>query len=152
MYDYFVAALTCPSCGSVSPADSSTNMQTHVRRNAEGMEIPAGYQLDAIDMQDDRIRGAGYLSIDGTRADRKIRLLEQWECPTCGHENWSRVTIDQGMIVTIESITLDRATLATAQFITENCFLLAARLSGIAANDFMTGSVSPVAVLLEHLP
>ena len=111
-----------------------------------------GYRLDAIDAQDDHIRAAGYLPIDGPRVDRKTRLLEQWECPTCGHENWSSVTIDQDTIVTIESIILDRVTLARAQFITENCYLLAAQLSGIAAADLMTRSVNPVAVLLEHLP
>lgn len=27
-FDYLVAELTCPSCGTVSPADASTNIQT----------------------------------------------------------------------------------------------------------------------------
>jgi len=62
------------------------------------------------------------------------------------------VTIDRDTIVSIESIILDRTTLASSQFITDNCYLLAAQLSGIAAGDLMTGSASAVTVLLEHLP
>jgi len=38
MYDYVVAALRCPNCNTVSAADSSTNMQTHIRDDAAGSE------------------------------------------------------------------------------------------------------------------
>jgi hypothetical protein len=55
MFDYFVAAMKCPSCGTVSPADTSTNMQTHLRDDARGIELGVGYQLDPRDLGDDDI-------------------------------------------------------------------------------------------------
>src|SRR5262245_50462812 len=112
MYDLFVAAMKCLNCGSVSPADSSTNMQTHIRRNARVLDIPVGFQLDAIDAREDRIRQQGYLAVGCERPDDRTRLIEQWECPTCKHENWAQITLDGGRVAAIDAVTLDRATLA----------------------------------------
>jgi phage FluMu protein Com len=152
MYDFFVAAMKCPSCGSVSQADSSTNMQTYVRRNAEGLEIPVGFQLDAIDAREDRIQQQGYLAVGRGRPDDRTRLIDQWQCPTCKHENWAQITLDGGRVTAIDAVTLDRATLTGAQFITENCFILAGQLSEISGEELTTGAVSPVSVLLDRLP
>lgn len=151
MYDYFVAALKCPNCAAVSPATSATNMQTHLRDDAHGIELGVGDQLDPRDLGDDDIADSGYLPVN-RRDDARIRLLDQWQCPTCQRENWAQVTVDGSTISAIEAVTLDRATLMRAQFITESCFILAAQLSGIPADDLMTGKVSPVSVLLDRLP
>jgi len=152
MYDYFVAAMTCANCKTTSPADSSTNMQTHLRDDARGIEIGVGFQLDPLELRDQDIESSGYLPVSRERVDGRIRLLETWSCPTCQHENWARVTIAGTEVVAIEGATLDRATLAGAQFITESCFIAAARVSGIPTQELMMGTVDPVSVLLERLP
>lgn len=151
MYDYFVAALECSHCGAVNAADSSTNMQTHLRDDAGGIEIGVGFRLDPLEVRDQDIASSGYLPVNRDPADGRTRLLETWQCPTCGHKNWGRVTLAGTEVAAIEAVTLDRATLAGAQFITDNCFTLASHVSGIPANDLMTGKVSPVSVLLERL-
>jgi hypothetical protein len=154
MYDYFVGTMTCSSCGTVSPATSATNLQTYIRHNARGIEIPIGYELDPRDILDENIESSGYLPIHLDRAEGQTRLLDTWTCPTCSHEVWARVTLDGTRVAAIEGVTLDRATLASAQFITENCFITAAQISGIPAQDLMmgTGTLDPVKVLLERLP
>jgi hypothetical protein len=152
MYDYFVAAMTCPNCGKTSAPDSSTDMQTHVRDDAGGIEISVGFQLDPLEVRERDIESSGYLAVNREPAGDRIHLLETWTCPNCRHENWGRVTIAGTEIVAIEGVRLDRATLLGAQFITENCFIVAAQVSGIPAQDLMTGKVNPVSVLLERLP
>lgn len=152
MYDYFVARMTCTSCGASSAADSSTNMQTHVRDDARGIEIAAGFELDPLEVRDQDLRSSGYLATGRPRSDGATRLIESWTCPVCKHENWARVTIDGTRVSAIEGIALDRAALEGAQFITDGCYVLAARLSGLPAQDLMTGVVDPVRVLFERLP
>src|SRR5262245_8864808 len=134
MYDYFVAAMRCPNCEAISPADSSTNLQTHIRYDAEGIEIPVGYELAARDVTNRRIEGAGYLPVGG-ETNGRTRILETWICPTCGHENWARVTLLGTTVTAIEGVTLDRATLESAQYITESCFIAASQISGIPAQE-----------------
>lgn len=103
-------------------------------------------------MREDRIQQQGYLAIGRERPDDRTRLIDQWQCPMCKHENWARIALDAGRVAAIDAVTLDRETLAGAQFITENCFILAGQLSGISGTDLTTGAVSPVSVLLDHLP
>lgn len=86
MYDYVVAALRCPNCNTVSAADSSTNMQTHIRDDAAGSEITVGYRLEPLEIRDQDIVSSGYLATGQASTDGHIRLLETWQCPTCGHE------------------------------------------------------------------
>jgi hypothetical protein len=148
MYDYFVGAMTCSNCGAVSTADSSTNLQTYIRHNARGIEIPVGFQLDACDATDQSIASSAYLPVGRGRTDGQTRLLDTWTCPTCKRENWARVTLVGTEVAAIEGVTLDRATLESAQFITDSCFIAAAQVSGIPAQEI----TDPVNVLLERLP
>jgi len=152
MYDYFVATMTCTSCGTSSAADSSTDMQTHLRDDARGIEIGAGFELDPTEVRDQDIRSSGYLATGRPRSDGATRLIESWTCPVCKRENWARITIDGTKVAAIEGIALDRKALEGAQFITDGCCVLAARLSGLPTHDLMTGAVDPVKVLLERLP
>ncbi|HEU4734437.1 MAG TPA: hypothetical protein VFT22_41390 [Kofleriaceae bacterium] len=151
MYDYFVAALKCYHCGVVSTADSSTNMQTHLRDDSSGIEIGVGFRLAPLEVREQDIVSSGYLGTARASTDGRTRLLETWQCPTCGHENWGRVTLAGVDVVAIESVVLDRATLECAQFISDGCYALASKLSGIPARDLMEGKINPVHVLLERL-
>jgi hypothetical protein len=152
MYDYFVAKLACPNCGTVSAADSSTNLQTHIRDDARGIEIPVGFELDPLEVRDQDIEESGYLPTGGARSDDRTRLLAPWVCPTCNHENWARVTLAGTNVSAIEAVALDRAALAGAQFIAESCFVISAQLLGRPLADFAPGGPDPVAVLRKLLP
>jgi hypothetical protein len=151
MYDYFVAALKCVNCGTVSAADSSTNMQTHLRDDASGIEIGIGFRFDPLEVREQDIMASSYLSTGRVSVDGRTRLLETWRCPTCDHDNWARVTIEGTELTKIESVVLDREALEGTQFITDGCYVLASRLSGIPARDLMEGKANPVQVLLERL-
>jgi hypothetical protein len=151
MYDYFVAALKCARCDTVSAADSSTNMQTHLRDDASGMELGVGFRFEPLEVREQDIAASSYLSTGRASADGRIHLLETWRCPTCSNENWARVTIADTELTGIEPVVLDRTALEGAQFISDGCYLLASRLSGIPAQDLMEGRVNPVQVLFERL-
>src|SRR5690242_11010843 len=111
MHDYFIATLRCPKCNAVSGADSSTNMQTHIRDDASGIEIGVGFHLELLEVRDQDIVSSGYLSTGRTATDGRVRLLETWRCPACSYENWARVTISATEVVAIEPVVLDRPTL-----------------------------------------
>lgn len=153
MYDYFVAPLRCPVCGRISPADSSTNMQTHLSDDASGRELTVGFEFDPMEVRPQDIVDSDYLPVSPPPADGTATLLETWQCPHCGAADlWAAVALLGGRIESIEAVALDRETLARAHFIDEGCSMLAARLSGIAWADFAPGQVDAVAVLREYLP
>jgi hypothetical protein len=152
MYDYFVAALRCPSCGLTVPPDSSTNMQTHIRDDASGVELGVGFEFDPREVQPESIQSSGYQLIRLPAATEPILLLETWEHAACGRGDlWAVIAIEGVRITSIEAVTLDRPTFERAHYISDNCFVLAARLSGIAASDLLVGKSGCVDVLREHL-
>ncbi|TMQ08897.1 MAG: hypothetical protein E6J90_39075 [Deltaproteobacteria bacterium] len=151
MYDYFVAAMKCLNCGTMSAADSSTNMQTHLRDDASGIELGIGFHFEPLEVREQDIMASSYITTGRVSVDGRTRLLEMWRCPACGHENWARVTITGTELTEIESVVLDRKALESAQFISDGCYLLASKLSGILAQDLMEGRVNPVQVLFERL-
>ena len=64
MYDYFVAVLRCPRCGTVNPATVYTNMQTHIRGNgADGSELAVGTHLEPVYLTIEHLESAGYAVI-----------------------------------------------------------------------------------------
>jgi hypothetical protein len=152
MFDWFVAPLRCPVCGAVSPASSVTNMQTHLRDDADGSELAIGAKFDPLDIRRDDILNSGYLLVSDPVPDVAIRLLETWKCPTSGHENWALITIVGDKISEIEAVILDRATLERANFISDQCFVLAAQLSDVSGADLAAGRVSSVELLRKLLP
>jgi hypothetical protein len=152
MFDWFVASLACPACGTVSPPTSATNMQTHLRDNADGSELAVGAELDALDVRLADILNSGYQLIAEPPPGEPSRLLESWRCPTCGRDNWALIAIANARIASIEAVVLDLATLNRAHFISDQCFVLAAQLSGIAAGELSNGTVSSVEILRQRLP
>ena len=153
MFDWFVAPLHCPVCGTVSPPDSGTNMQTHLRDDAYGLELAVGAELDALDVRPEDILGSGYQLVAEPAPGEPIRLLEIWRCPSCGHGgNWALITISGTRITAIEAVVLDRAMLERSHFISDLCFILAAQLSEIPAIDLMTETTNSVEILRQRLP
>lgn len=132
MFDWFVASLRCPVCGTVSPNTSVTNMQTHLRDDANGSELAVGTLLDPLDVRRDDILNSGYLLVSDPVEGEAIHLLEVWECPSCGSaDNWALITISGTEIIEIKEIALNRTALESANFISEvNADLLAEVLKG----------------------
>lgn len=153
MFDWFVAPLRCPACGAVSPPTSVTNMQTHLRDDANGSELAVGADLDALDVRTGDILSSGYQLVSEPTPSEAIHLLEVWQCPSCGRgDNWALIVIGGSKITAIEAVTLDRAMLERAHFISDQCFVLAAQLSDVSAADLSAGNVSCVKTLRERLP
>lgn len=152
MYDYFVAALRCPECGHVSPADSSTNLQTHLRDDADGRELPVGFEFDRYEVRAEDVTSSGYLPVAPPPADGTATLLETWECPACRAANWAAIELVDGSIVAIEAVVLDRLALARAHFISDQCTVRAAQVSDVPLAELEAGRVDPVATLRAGLP
>jgi hypothetical protein len=152
MYDYFVAPRRCPSCGLTTPSDSSTNMQTHIRDDASGTELGIGFEFNPLEVRPQDIQSSGYQLIRQPAAGEPILLLETWEHTACGRGDlWAVITIEGVRITSIEAATLDRPTFDRAHYISDKCFVLAARLAGIAASDIVARANGCVDVLREHL-
>lgn len=119
MYDYFVAPLRCPNCNTVSPATAITDMQTYIRGDADGSELPVGCSLDPMDLTVRHLVGADYKLIAPPLANGSLRLLDVWICPSCKTEQWAMIEVVQNQIERIEAVVLNRATLEAANFVSE---------------------------------
>lgn len=123
LFDWFVGELTCPSCGAVSAADGRTNAQTKLHAHPRQHELAAGDELvfdraGAVD--------AGYVPL-GPEPDRDVRLLQNWECPSCPESwLWLQVTVREGRIHSVESVVLDAEVLASAHYIEEDALVFEA--------------------------
>src|SRR2546423_326237 len=105
-YDYFVAALECPVCGTISRADDSTGMQTYIRAQSNAEFIGIGSPLHVSPEAIERNACDGYLKIKTAQPDEPIRLLHPWNCATCGSYNWAQIEICRGVVSNILSVPL----------------------------------------------
>jgi hypothetical protein len=131
-FDFFVAEMKCPSCGKVSPRDASTNMQTKLRDEPELASFGVG---DRFDFDLKAVEESGYRKIQDVAHGDPIRILQPWECPWCGRAfNWAMIEIARtpsGMpIARIDPVVLDRATLESAHFISEEALYVLEQLEG----------------------
>lgn len=150
MFDWFVALLRCPACGTVSPPTSVTNMQTHLRDDADGSELGVGTQLDPLDLRRNDILNSGYMFVSDPVLGKTICLLETWECPFCGRgDNWARITISGTEITNIEAVTLNRTTLDAANFISK---VQADLLAEASMGEEPASGESSVEILRRRLP
>jgi len=130
-YDFFVAAMTCPICGRVSPADTSTNMQTYLRDAPDMASLTVG---DALTIDPERIRRQdyeGYLTVNVPEPGEPVRMLLTWECPSCGSPlNWAEVTVRDGTIESIQAVRIDRERFERSHLLSNDSISLAAEVSG----------------------
>lgn len=147
MFDVFVAQLRCPGCDTVV---ADAEIQTYIRDgSADGSALEVGFELDPLDLATENILDAGYVLVNPPNADGPIRLLDVWICPQCETEQWAMVEIADHEIRSIEAVKLERATLESANFISDvNADLLAEALRG---EEPATGE-SSVELLRQRLP
>ncbi len=153
MYDYFVAELRCPRCGTTNPTTAYTNMQTHIRGGgADGSELSIGTQLRPAYLTAEHLESAGYALIAPPSHANSLRLLDVWICPACNTEQWAAIDIVAGRIDRIQAVTMNRATFEAANFIDDvHAELLAAELLGIAWAEFSERKLSSVEILRQRL-
>lgn len=138
-FDYFVASMRCTKCGVVSPADESTKMTTHVRDEPSLARLGVGAPV----VLPAEMEELGYYTVKRPAAGEAVNLLQKWRCPTCRFAgNWAEIAIESGAIARIEAIAaIDRARLAKAHFITNDCIDLAAELTGRSYEELVDENV-----------
>lgn len=143
-FDFFVGAMICIHCGQRSPADESTNMQTYLRDAAQFELLGIGkYLADNLhDMEEKR-----YITIQPAR--HTATLIDSWNCPYCGWQNWALISIKDDEITNITAIELNRENLLQANYVTTDVSHLAVDLSGLPFRDVM--KEGPAQVLLRFL-
>jgi hypothetical protein len=143
---YFIAALRCPVCGNVSPADTSTRMQTYLANEP--------HELFAVGDRPDLTMGSfeqSYLTARMPEGDR-FSVLQRWHCPHCHSANWAEVKLDDWTISTIEDVKLTRAALDRMSFIDDEVHEAYEAATG--ESMFIEGGRRPdyLARLRAHLP
>lgn len=153
MFDVFVSTLRCPRCGTVNSPAANANMQTHIRGgSAYGDELAVGYVFEKVYLETEHLLGAGYALIKAPPTTGPIRLLDIWSCPACETDQWAMVEIADRRIERIEAVSMNRATLEAANFISEmNAELLAAALMGISWAEVSERKLDSVEVLRQRL-
>ncbi len=133
-FDYFVGAMACRVCGRESAADERTNMQTKIRARPRRENLGVGSRAD-VDAA--ALLRADYVQLRPPRAG-EYRLLQSWDCPSCGNPtNWAAIIIRDGVVRSVAATTLDRAALASADFIAEEDGRnLASRMTGRPSAEF----------------
>src|SRR5689334_3580846 len=116
-FDVFIAPLRCLDCGAVV---EDGEIQTHIRGAlADGSTLGIGTELDAADLERDHLARAGYALVNEPDAGAPVRLLDVWNCPQCGTEQWAMIEIADGKIRKIEAVALNRKVLDSANYISE---------------------------------
>jgi rubredoxin len=145
--DYFVASLKCPVCGVISEADESTNMQTHIRKNPELAYLGIGHPLE---IEPKYMKRCGYLTIQPSQPGQEIRILETWECPSCGAPyNWAEVVVLNGVIKEIVAVEINRTVFEQAHYISDECVSIAMDLTDRTYTDIIQDDL--VEILRERL-
>lgn len=121
-FDYFVGHMKCSKCGTISPADRSTNMQTKI------CAVPGMYCYgigDKLFLDSVKVEESGYLLINETKSERTFKLLDTWECDACGEPfNWAMITIENCRITLVKEIEVTDDFPNCANYITDMCLHL----------------------------
>ena len=148
-YDYFAATMKCAQCGAMSPADTSTNMQTYLQEVGSHAVLPVGAHL-ALDRK--RVlhnQYDGYF-YSGLVIHDAIRILQSWECPTCGYApNWAHVDVCENHIVRIEAVLFDRESVFSSHLISNDAKPVAALLADLSVREVYAMDV--MTIFAKHL-
>jgi hypothetical protein len=147
MFDVFVVPVRCPNCDAEI---ARAEIQTHIRgESANVSELGIGAEIEAYYLTTDHIVNSGYALVKAPAPGGPIRLLDVWICRTCETDQWALVVVAGGKVEHIEAVTLNRATLDSANFISDlDADLLADSLRGPGDDP----SASAVDVLRQRLP
>lgn len=131
-YDFFVAPLRCPRCGTTWPADAPTCIQTAARRDPQLTDIAVG---DEIDVPVEDMVERNYVALRHGEPG-PIVLLETWDCPNCGLQ-WARIEIEGGIVTSITSVELDREIIAGATYASPDIVDYLKEVTGMSYDELM---------------
>lgn len=120
-FDLIVARLKCWRCGSISPEDQTTNMQSRLSASPDGRVYQVG---DRIEICREPLEYFTYYCIRLPVFPDDILVAEVWECPACAYAPcWALVKIDfrSSAIVSVDSIKLTHDVFLSLNFITDEC-------------------------------
>lgn len=127
-FDFFVGPLKCIRCETVSPEDTSTNMQTKIQASPKGAYLHVG---DTLDIRKDGVEAGGYLVVNRPQDLSNISILELWECPSCDSPfNWAEIVVKDSIIKSITAAPLDRDTLSRVNYISDELDYVFESLTG----------------------
>lgn len=121
LFDWFVAPLRCRSCGAVSDADGSTDVQTKLHDSPRQNYLGVGAALVVTRRSAEE---SGYSTLREPGGP-EVLILQNWVCRTCKAwpPLWLEVSIRDGRIAGIESVDFEPA-LKRAHFIEDESLLL----------------------------
>jgi hypothetical protein len=113
MTTYFVAPMTCPQCGGVTPDDTSTAMQT-------GLGDGPGLHLLRVGDVVPHFRSDIERELIPLRAPPRkapIILLQEWYCASCGSRRFAHIEFtEDGRVLRIDAVPLTRTNFDKAHF------------------------------------
>ena len=110
---FFVAALKCVYCGNVSPADTSTNMQSHLLPHPGDLRVGDAADVHIEDFE------SSYFKLRDPAPGGPVTVLETWNCPYCHAQNWAFVIFQGQVVRDICSVRLNTDAIDKAQFISD---------------------------------
>jgi hypothetical protein len=113
-FDYVCADLPCLSCAKTPSDPCAIDLQTKIARHPELRAIRVGDRVELLD--DPRV--AGYLTIGSTVNPQVLRVIEAWSCPSCGANQWARLTFRDEVLSNVANTDLTTESLEAADFIT----------------------------------
>lgn len=141
--DTFVAALRCPTCGAVSPADDSTNMQTSIQGDPQLAFIGVGDPIEP-DL-DDQLEQRGYLMLRRPAPGEPLVLLEPWGCPSCGEQgNWARIVIRDNRVESIEATQITSGQLEAVHVVSNEVINIVHQLTGLPYDNLVDLDLLPL--------
>jgi hypothetical protein len=106
-------------------------MQTYLRDEPDMASLKVG---DALPLDAERIRRRdynGYLTVNVPEPGAPVRILQTWECPSCGAPaNWAEIIVRDGIIDSIDAAPLDREHFERSNLLSDDAISIAADLTG----------------------
>ena len=131
MYDIFVAALRCATCGRTSPSDYTTNMQTKLRDAPDLSSFKVG---DTLAINHATMVDSGYYAVQP--ASEPVHIAQMWSCPYCHHyPNWAEIVVRDSRIERIEAVPLDLPTLDRVHYLDDDALGSIEMLAGRNLRD-----------------
>ena len=105
MTTYFIAPMTCPHCGGITPDDSSTAMQTGLGDRPGLHQLRVGDVVPHFQAEIER----EFIPLRPLPLHGAIIILQEWYCPSCGSRRFAHIVFDEdGRLTRIEAVPLTR--------------------------------------------
>lgn len=120
-FDYICHPLKCSKCNQIVSNPCEIDLQTKIARVKELRALQVG---DYVDIDPNPKIGGGYLELREFHELNRLTVIEAWSCPNCGANFlWARVFFKDGILESVEPITLDEDGLSSADFLSSEALV-----------------------------